>query len=192
VTLIRSARDLALLDALESRVSRPFEGRVWRIVRDGRDPLQCSAVGGRWDDRSFDVLYTSVEAGGAKAEIFYHLSKGQPVFPSKIRHRLFEIEVQTDRILELSTLTELQSLGVNTKSFGQLHFAERHQEYPRTQEVAEAAHFLGFSGLIVPSARGAYQNAVLYGDKIDPAHIDVAVDHGLVDWTDQSFLREAI
>ena len=33
-----------------------FHGPVWRIVRQGRDPLLASRSGGRWDDGTFDGL----------------------------------------------------------------------------------------------------------------------------------------
>jgi hypothetical protein len=39
--------------------------------------------------------------------------------------------------------------------------------YSRTQEIAAAAAFLGFDGLIVPSARWDCQNIVLFLDAID-------------------------
>ena len=60
------AIDLVNFGRASSR--RGYSGKVWRVVGDGRDPLQCSAVGGRRDDRTFDVVYTSTEADGAVAE----------------------------------------------------------------------------------------------------------------------------
>ena len=63
----RSPRDRVLIDALEPATPTPFEGTVWRVVREGRDVLQGSAYGGRWDDGTFDVLYTSAMADGATA-----------------------------------------------------------------------------------------------------------------------------
>ena len=56
----RSVRDNTLIDALEWSEVELFEGILWRVVRDGRDPRLCSSPGGRWDDRTFDVLYTSL------------------------------------------------------------------------------------------------------------------------------------
>ena len=55
----RSIRDQRLLDALEKVPRAPYAGTVWRSVREGADPLVCWRSGGRWDDRTFDVLYTS-------------------------------------------------------------------------------------------------------------------------------------
>ena len=178
----RSARDNRLLDALDNLPPQVFAGTAWRVVRDGRDPLQCSSVGGRWDDRSFEVLYTETKADGATAEIYYHFTRGQPVIPSQVRYRLFEFRVVLSSCLRFGSLADLASLGLRTASFGQLSYAEREQEYPRTQEIAEAAHFIGRDGIIVPSARTEWPNIVVFCDPAGPAAVAVTVDHGLVEW----------
>ena len=95
--MVKARRDNTLIDALEAIDPVTFAGAVWRLVRDGRDPLQCSASGGRWDDGSFDVLYTSMSQAGAVEEMRFHLMRGQPVMPSKVRYRLFELEIALDR-----------------------------------------------------------------------------------------------
>ena len=82
----RRARDSHLLDAVDALPFAPLDRQAWRVVRDGPDPTLCSASGGRWDDGTFDVLYTSTMADGALAEMFFHLSKGQPVFPSRVTY----------------------------------------------------------------------------------------------------------
>src|SRR5881392_1522072 len=92
-------RDRALIDAIESIAPVAFIGTVWRVVHDGRDVLLCSDAGGRWDDGTFDVLYTSQNPDGARAEIYYHLSRGQPIFPSRVNYRLFELRVAVKRAL---------------------------------------------------------------------------------------------
>ncbi len=182
---IRSARDVRLLDTLESIAPEAFTGEAWRIVRDGRDPVQCSAAGGRWDDQTFDVLYTSTKAEGAIAEMYFHLRRGQPVMPSQVHYRLFELSVTLSSCLRIASLSQLALLGLQTASYGQLSYAERVQEYPRTQEIAEAAQFIGRDGLIVPSARSECPNIVVFCDPAGPAAVEVVRDHGLVDWNKQ-------
>jgi RES domain len=179
---LRSARDNRLLDALEDLPPEAFEGSAWRVVRDGRDPVRCSSVGGRWDDGTFDVLYTSMRADGAIAEMYFHVARGQPVFPSLARYRLFELCITLASCLRFGSLTELSSLALQTALFGQLSYAEREQEYPRPQEIAEAAHFIGRDGIIVPCARAEWPNAIVFCDPAGPEAIDVIKDHGLVEW----------
>lgn len=183
---IRSARDNRLLDALENIAPESFAGKAWRIVRDGRDPAQCSAAGGRWDDQTFYVLYTSFRADGAIAEMYFHLRRGQPVMPSRVRYRLFELRVTLSSCLRVASLAELSSIGLQTATYGQLSYAEREQEYPRSQEIAEAAQFIGRDGIIVPSARSDWPNIVVFCDPAGPGDVEVVKDHGLVDWDERA------
>ena len=179
----RRARDNRLLDAVEALPFGPVERHVWRVVRDGRDPTQCSASGGRWDDGSFEVLYTSTNADGALAEMYFHLSKGQPVFPSRVAYRLFELDVVLASCVTIADMAALAALGVKTGTFGRLSYDEREGEYPRTQEVGEASHFHGRDGLLVPSARSDHLNLVILCDRAGPAAVEAAHDHGIVDWS---------
>lgn len=177
------ARDNALIDAIESIASKPYRGRVWRVVREGKDVLTPSAAGGRWDDGTFDVLYTSEAADGAAAEMYFHLSRGQPVIPSKVGYHLFEIRVQIERALRLEDLPTISQLGVDTTRYGALSYNDRHREYPRTQEVGETAHFIGFDALIAPNARWQAMNVMLFDDRLAPDAIEVVKDHGPIDWS---------
>lgn len=173
--MARPARDSRLLDAIEQRSPVSLMSQAWRVVRDGRHPMQCSSVGGRWDDRTFDVLYTSSRADGAIAEMYFHLARSLPVFPSQIHHRLFELSVTLASCLRLDSLDMLSSLGLQAATFGQMSYAEREREYPRTQEIAEAAHFVGRDGFIVPSARAACANTIVFCGPAGPAAAEVVI-----------------
>ncbi len=104
------------------------------------------------------------------------------MFPSRVRYRLFELSVTLSSCLRIAALTDLAALGLRTEVFGQMSFAEREQEYPRTQEIAEAAQFIGRDGLIVPSARSEWPNIVVFCDSAGPDAVEVVRDHGLIDW----------
>lgn len=175
-------RDNALLDAVDAIDPTPFEGSVWRVTKDGRDPTHCSASGGRWDDGTFDVLYTSLEPDGAIAEMHFHLGRGQPVFPSRVQYRLHELRVAMPRALRLLDLDALGRIGMDTQNFGRLSYQEREAEYPRSQDIAEVAHFLEFDGLIVPNARWNCHNAVLFCERVDLEGREATCDHGLIEW----------
>jgi len=175
-------RDKSLIDALESAPSIRFDGTVWRVARASHDVLMCGSAGGRWDDGTFDVLYTSMEDAGAVAELFFHLSRGQPVIPSKVAYRLFELRVAIERTLRLADLDAIAALGVEVARYGALSHVDRQQEYPRTQDIAETAHFVGFDGLIVPSARWACANVIVFCDRVGPDAMEVVKDHGRIDW----------
>lgn len=180
--MVKARRDNALIDALEAIEPVAFSGPVWRLVRDGRDPLQCSASGGRWDDGTFDVLYNSMLRTGALEEMRFHLMRGQPVMPSRVKYRMFEIGLELERTLQFLDLAALGKVGLNTETFGRLSYQQKNDEYPRTQEIGEVAHFLDFDGLIVPSARSDTKNLVVFCDKVETLHMSETKDHGIVDW----------
>ncbi|MDQ6433741.1 RES family NAD+ phosphorylase [Mesorhizobium sp. LHD-90] len=155
---------------------------VWRVAREGRDPTDCGASGGRWDDTTFDVLYTSRTREGALAEMLFHLRAGQPVVPSKLRFGLHELRIRLRNVLDLSSLHALEALGLDTRQYGRMSYLERTAEYPRTQEIAEVAHFHGHDGLLVPSARSNAVNLIVFCERVDSDQVEAIRDHGIVDW----------
>ncbi len=179
----RRARDPELLDALDAHKGVSYEGRAWRVLREGRDALLGASAGARWDPGTFDVLYTSLAREGALEEIYFHLSR-QPVFPSKVRFVLHCLDVRTQRTLRLADLAALSELGVDTASFGDLN-------YQRTQEIADAAAFLGFDGIMAPSARWDCLNLILFCDRLEPDDLtDTASE--VVDWDAWRELRQTL
>jgi RES domain-containing protein len=175
VTADRRARDLRLLDQVDAHPRRSFAENLWRVSREGRDPLQGGRSLSRWCNGEFDVLYTSLDRDGAIAEVHALLTL-QPVFPSKISFHTHKLTIIVEAMLHLADLTLLEKLGVETGSYHE-------REYRKTQDIADAAFFLGFDGLIVPSARWPCANAVLFTDRIPPAALALqGTDEEPVNW----------
>jgi hypothetical protein len=167
--------DRAILDALEQIDSEPFKGNVWRVARRGRDPLRGSGAHGRWSPAGeFEVLYTSLEREGALAEIGYRLSL-EPVWPSRIEHDIHLIEVETSRTLRFANVESLSGLSVDIARYASF-------DYAATQALASAAHFLEFDGLLVPSARYACANLVVFLDRLSPDGVLSLRRKEPVDW----------
>ena len=145
------------------------------MVRAGRDPLQGSASGGRWDPTLFDVLYTSLDTDGAVAEVHFHLTR-QPVFPSKIKYGLHRIRTRTSKTLRLGDLAAMVPLGVDPTRYREIL-------YEPTQRIADAAYFLGFDSIIAPNARWACNNLILFTDQIAPDDLEV-IESSEVDWAE--------
>ncbi len=171
----RKPRDPALLDALDAFNRVRYDGETWRAVRNGRDPLQGSASGGRWDTTVFDVLYTSLKPDGAVAEVHFHLSR-QPVFPSKIKYGLHRIRVRTAKTLRLKDLDTMVPLGVDPARYREILYAP-------TQAIGDAAFFLGFDSIIAPNARWSCNNLILFSDQIAPADLEL-IESSEVDWNE--------
>ena len=120
------------------------------------------------------VLYGAAERDGAIAEIHFHLSRGQSVFPSRMRHDVFELAVTARNALVLADMEQLRRLGVEDSRY-------REMLYERTQEIGAAAAFLGFDGLIVPSARWECRNIILFLDALQLDEVRT-VSSESVDW----------
>ena len=177
-----SVRDKDLLDALEALERSKYSGTVWRSIRSGRRAGECGRSGGRWDDREFDVLYTSCSNKGAIEERRFHLFRGQPFAPSKVQYELFTLRVDLDSVITFNTLDELNAVGMNTSRYGAASYVDRVGEYPRSQEIAEACFFLGADGIIVPNARHDPLNLIVFCDQEPRPSISAPEFHSIVDW----------
>ena len=157
----RLPRPQALLDAIESETPISLNTQLWRVVTDGRDPLSAGRSGGRWDDGSFDALYTSSERDGALAEAWFHAARGQPIPPSKPAKRIHQINAELKRVLDLSAEGRLAALGLDMRRYGQLSYVQRGAEYPTTQQIGEVAFFYEYEAIVVPNARWPTSNVVI-------------------------------
>lgn len=161
------------------------------MVTDGFDPLRPSRAGGCWDDGSFDVLYTSTRRDGALAESWFHAARGQPIIPSKVAKRLFQIDATLNRVLDLSADGQLAGLGVNMSAYGRLSYVQRADEYPSLQQIGELAFFYEFEAIVVPSARWPAASVVIMTEHAAPSQLVVLGDE-IVDleaWYRASQLR---
>ncbi|HLY03085.1 MAG TPA: RES family NAD+ phosphorylase [Candidatus Cybelea sp.] len=158
---------------IDSRPRTTYRGRIWRVVREGRDPMQFSRAGGRWTLEETDALYTSLDANGAVAEIHFRWWQVEPVPPSRIQAKLHELTIEISDVVRFDILDELVPLGVNVKEYSSLN-------YQRTREIGEATKFLGANALIAPNARWPCLNLIAYSLKnLDSLQI---LDAHLVDW----------
>jgi RES domain-containing protein len=178
---MRRIRDPELLDRLHGLDATPLSITAWRMARAGRDPLLATMPKGRWDDGSFSVLYTACKADCARAELHWHLTRSQPVYPSTLKLHLHELHVDAKRAVILSDLQVLEGVGVDLQRFGALDYAKLQEEYSLTQRIGEAAHFLGADALMVPSARWPGQNLVVLTGNLPESGLRHVRDHGAQD-----------
>ncbi len=187
----RLPRPQALLDAIEAETPTELSARLWRVVTDGRDPLRAGRSGGRWDDGSFDALYTSRERDGALAEAWFHAARGQPIPPSKPVKRIHQLDVALTRVLDLSEAGRLAALGVDMQRYGQLSYVQHGGEYPTTQQIGEVAFFYEYEAIIVPNARWPTSNVVILTEHASISRI--TVDDGeivdLAEWRSRNRAR---
>ena len=128
------------------------------------------------------MLYTSLEEEGAKAEMYFHIMRGQPVFPSQMEFQLFELDVRLSRVIKLPDIAGLAAAGVDINTYGGLGYSRKDLEYSASQKIGESAYFLDSDALIVPNARWNCLNAVLFMNRISPSQISIKKNHGVIDW----------
>ena len=170
--------DLSLLDRLSAFDPERFEGEVFRATRAGADPVAPSISGGRWTpppdgDVSHFVLYTSLERDGAIAEVVSFLAQLTPI-PGPRPMKITRLAVSTARTIRLARV-DLGALGVDWARYGE-------RDYERTQKIGACLVFLGFDGLIAPSARWSCDNLMIFGDNHALTETLEAVDEELVEW----------
>jgi RES domain-containing protein len=148
-----------LLDSLEDIEPRRFSGVVFRHVLGDTAPLRANTRGARWNPPDVSALYTSLERKTAIAEGDFLISL-QPIRPSVTRW-IAQIQITLQRVIEIDEVT-LQKLGISREALEALDHAP-------CREIGGAVNWLGFEGLIVPSARSNGQNLVIYIGHQDPA-----------------------
>ncbi len=119
------------------------------------------------------VLYSSLTREGALAEMTFRQSLLNPI-PSK-PVLLHSLRVSLSRVVSM-TFEDLRTVGVENENY---HMAS----YSKTQEIGDAAWFLGCDGLIIPNARWHCDNLVIFTDKILSPEVAVSVvSSEEVDW----------
>lgn len=149
--------DPELLDAIAALPSGSLDRSVFRATGLTADPTVFSHSGGRWapsdeDEGGFPILYTSLDKNGAIAEVASYLSLLSPVPRKSLK--VSEIYVTTQKSLTLA-YDRLGSLGINTAGYSA-------RSYKKTQVVGAAINFLGYDGLIAPSARWNCENLMIF------------------------------
>jgi hypothetical protein len=113
-----------------------------------------------------------MDRNGAMAEMSFHLSMLTPL-PTKpiAMHRL---QVSVYKAISIER-TDFPLLGIDPNKFASL-------DYDRCQTVGDAAGFLGFDALLVPSARWHCKNLVLLQDSLDLSSFPELLETEEVDW----------
>ena len=118
------------------------------------------------------VLYTSLTAECAKAELAFHFSLLDPAPTKPVA--VHSLEVQLKQVITIER-GHLKEMGVVDENYSD-------QNYSVTQNIGAAAQFLGFTGIIVPSARSVGDNIVLFGDNLSETCAIRVTDTAGFDW----------
>lgn len=145
--------DAAVLKALARLNPSAWSGQVWRHTFADNPPDKANGRGARWNPPGTDALYVSLERDGAIAEAEHQIAM-QPVRPHAKR-TLHRLRLELSNVLDLTDRSLLGSLGINDESLASIDFAA-------CRRVGGAAAFLRHDGILVPSARHAGVNLVVF------------------------------
>lgn len=152
--------DPDLLDRLQAIEPGPYEGIVFRHMFGDHPPYRENTRGARWNPPDVSAIYLSIERQTALAE-GDHMLAVQPVRP-RSRRTIYSVRVTLRSVLDLRVTGQLEALGIGPEELaGDDHAACR--------KVGGAVAWLGYDGLLVPSARSNGSNLVIYPDQRSPA-----------------------
>lgn len=143
--------DRNLLSRVDAVGPTTLSAEAFRHIAKDRHPLSGAGArlhGGRWNPpQSFSTLYLALAQATVVAE-FYRLAERQGRTPADFLPRqMHRYEVTLAATLDLRTTAAQDSLCLTPDAL-------RAPDARRCQEVGAAAHYLGFEGIIAPSASG--------------------------------------
>jgi RES domain-containing protein len=153
--------------ALPANLPRiPVKAVVYRVVRDGVDPLGTVGslrAGGRFNaPGEFAALYTSLRPVTASKEVARGL-KQRGIDPSQFLPGswwMYELEVEIEGVLDLTSPDILQRIELESDAL-----TDNELNTPRN--IAAEARENGFEALLVPSAAAPdSKNLVIFLDKL--------------------------
>jgi RES domain-containing protein len=149
--------DQAILNALDEMDASPWEGHAWRHVFNDNPPANPNTGGARWNPRDVPAIYTALDRDGAVAE-GDHLIAVQSVPRMRARRNLYEMRIRVNQLVDLTRPGSLELLGLTTADV-------ESDDWTKCQSIGGCAAWLGYGGLLVPSARFDGSNlVVLVGD----------------------------
>ena len=139
---------LARVDALQPTA---LSTEAFRHIAKNRHPLSGAGArlqGGRWNPpESFSTLYLALAQATVVAE-FYRMAERQGRAPEDFLPRqMHRYGVTLGAALDLRSAAARDSLNLTPEALSAL-------DARRCQEIGVAAHYLGFEGVVAPSATG--------------------------------------
>ena len=168
--------DPSLLDAIEERVVE-WSGTAYRQVFEGTEVLRANVRGGRWNPPAVEALYCSLQDRTAAAEVDHLIARQPvPIRTPRVTHRL---SITLAKVADLRNLEALESCGIASDMV-------MGEDLSAPQLVGGAVSWLQCAGMLIPSARDAGENLVVFvnnmgpTDAVDPVSYELysPTDHG--------------
>lgn len=152
-----------LAQAIDALQSVAYEGEAYRHVAAGRSPLSGAGArsqGGRWNPpQSFATLYLGLERETVIAE-FERLAARSGLAPRDFLPRHFyRYAVRLERLVDLRDEGAQAALGITDTDLAS-------NDLSACQAIGEAGHYLGYEGILAPSAAGHGTVLGIFSDRL--------------------------
>lgn len=144
------------------------EGVFFRHAAPNRDAFAGGTVG-RWG-ADFPVIYLGRPQAAVVVEAYRHLVDDTGVPARAVKPRvLYTDRVRVAGILDLSVARNLHRVGLRDADL-----TTPINDHVRCQEIAEAAHQLGYHGILAPAAHRLGQTLAIFRDVSVPEILTMA------------------
>lgn len=157
--------DPRVAEALARLPETKFEGSAWKHTLPTQPIAAANTRGARWNPPGVPAIYFALERETALAEGDYLV--GLQPQPIRGRREIHEVGLRLDRVLDLRDRQQLHRLGASEAEL-------RSSDHSTCRRIGGTAEWLGFDGIIVPSARTSGANLVVF-ERHAAADFDVRV-----------------
>jgi RES domain-containing protein len=147
-----------ILDKLQAIEAVSWSGLVYRHMINDYPPERANTRGARWNPPGVAAVYTSLAREVALAEAEYRL--GLEPFRPRVTRKIYSIRVRLRSTVDLGSRADLEALGVLDEDLSSI-------DHTACQHLGGAVAWLGNDGLLVPSARAAGTNLVIFQTHLD-------------------------
>jgi len=175
---VTSAPQDDLIGAIDSIEPASWSGVAYRHTAPSIPALSAAgakAFGGRWNPRDlFGAVYLAAPVEAAVDE-FRRMAEGQARGPASFLPRdLHTVDVKGIQVLDLRRPEVRAAIGVGSDQLAA-------EDWTLCQEMAKAAHFLGYQGIVAPSATGTGTVVAVFADRITAMDLEVIETRQLSD-----------
>lgn len=143
-----------------------WEGEVYRHMFAGKAPDRENVRGARWNPPKVAAIYTALERETALAEAEHRLSLEPIPLRKDIRRTIYRIHVSLNSVIDLSDSAQLEYMGIDQPT---LEGIEK-SSLLACQRLGGGVDWHEYDGLLVPSARGAGANLIIYPSNQQPGY----------------------
>ena len=160
-----------LLAAIADLEPVQIEGVFERHCSLRWEELKASAAGGRWGaPRAFEVLYLGRPRDSVIVEAYRHLvddelDETEQLAAAVLERRIITCAIDVPNLLDLRPAKAHEAVGLSaTELYSHV------DDYGACQSVGAAAHQLGLTGIIAPSATRVGETLALYTTNLAVEH----------------------